>query len=143
MRLMGHIPIKRGNAESRMKVLERGDDILEHDGIIMMYPEGGVYRYPRKESAGADFEVHPFKFGMAYMAYKTNSPVIPVIIVGSDRFLPVHKWWKFQLRTPVRMHVGKAMYPAHYSGEDDFSDAVRKQMYVLYRENYPQGKVVI
>lgn len=45
MRIMGHIPVKRGTSDARQS-LSAAVDALEHGGVIVLHPEGTVTRDP-------------------------------------------------------------------------------------------------
>lgn len=100
MDYFGVIPVKkRGNQEA----IRQGIEILRHNQALGIFPEGHI-RYSRKELEG--------KVGVARFAFETDSPVIPVGIIGTDGILPYGGNWP----TPgkkVTIKVGNPIF-LHY-----------------------------
>jgi 1-acyl-sn-glycerol-3-phosphate acyltransferase len=76
--LTGAMPVKSqkgdfGSLKKSLAALERGN-------VIGLFPEGGV---------SPDGRLRPLLPGWAYLALKSGAPVLPVIICGSRRVLPV------------------------------------------------------
>jgi 1-acyl-sn-glycerol-3-phosphate acyltransferase len=121
LKLMGMIPINRGNAESAQKTLDAGERILENDGLLVIFPEG---------KCSKTGELLPFKHGMVTMAMRTNSPILPAGIIGTEKVAPLGskriRWWK-----KVRVCYGTLVYPADFTGPDAherMTAAVRRQV---------------
>lgn len=95
--LLGHIPIKRGNIESAKRTVAAAISILEHEGIVLIFPEGKCSR---------DGSLLPLKRGIADMALATGAPIIPVGIIGSNNVLPLGERIP-HLRRPVRLNFGE------------------------------------
>ncbi|MCK5768452.1 MAG: 1-acyl-sn-glycerol-3-phosphate acyltransferase, partial [Candidatus Atribacteria bacterium] len=70
--------------------------VLKNGGILGIFPEG---RITKKENDSS------VKAGAAYLAAKTNVPIVPIAILGSGKALPVRKKWpKF---SKIRVRIGK------------------------------------
>ncbi|MFW9902942.1 MAG: lysophospholipid acyltransferase family protein [Candidatus Thorarchaeota archaeon] len=108
MDYFGVIPVKkRGNQEA----IRRGIDVLHHNQALGIFPEGHI-RYSRKELEG--------KVGVARFAFETESPVIPVGIIGTDGILPYGGNWP----TPgkkVILKVGNPIFLQKYDRTDMFN----------------------
>ncbi|UCG01706.1 MAG: 1-acyl-sn-glycerol-3-phosphate acyltransferase [Candidatus Heimdallarchaeota archaeon] len=103
MDYFGVIPVKKRDNQEAIK---RGIDILRHNQALGIFPEGHI-RYSRKELEG--------KVGVARFAFETDSPVIPVGIIGTDGILPYGGNWP----TPgkkVTLRVGNPIF-LHYNYE--------------------------
>ena len=104
MDYFGVIPVqKRGNQEA----IRRGIGVLQHNQALGIFPEGHI-RYSRKELEG--------KVGVARFAFETDSPVVPVGIIGTDGILPYGGNWP----TPgkkVTLKVGNPIFLHNYDND--------------------------
>lgn len=103
---LGHIPVKRGDHESGARALSAGKAVLEHDGLLFLYPEGKCAR---------DEQLLPFKSGVAELAFATGAPVIPAGISGSNRVMPLDSR-RLRRRQPVHLNFGEPLEPANFTG---------------------------
>ncbi|MFX0185683.1 MAG: lysophospholipid acyltransferase family protein [Candidatus Hodarchaeota archaeon] len=105
MDYFGVIPVqKRGNQEA----IRRGLQILENKQALGIFPEGHI-RYSRKALEG--------KVGVARFAFETDSPVIPVGIIGTDGVLPYGGNWP-SLGKKVTLRVGNPIFLHAYDQKD-------------------------
>ena len=105
MDYFGVIPVlKRGNQDA----VRRGIDVLLHNQALGIFPEGHI-RYSRKELEG--------KIGVARFAFETDSPVIPVGIIGTDGILPYGGNWPSPGKK-VTLRVGNPIFLHAYDQKD-------------------------
>jgi 1-acyl-sn-glycerol-3-phosphate acyltransferase len=76
---MGMIPIDRSGGDASQRALDASARILESGELFGIYPEG-------TRSRGGD--LHRGHTGVARLALRTHSPIIPVGIVGSREVQP-------------------------------------------------------
>ncbi|TWS19738.1 1-acyl-sn-glycerol-3-phosphate acyltransferase [Tsukamurella asaccharolytica] len=76
---VGCIPIKRGSASAAQDALAAGVGALEDGRLLGLYPEG---------TRSPDGRLYKGKTGMARMALETGVPIIPVAMVGTEKFNP-------------------------------------------------------
>jgi len=77
IRLVGAVPVREtGNPISSLR---SGLRILESGQPLVIFPEGTRARGP---------ELAPGRPGIGFLAVRSGRPVIPTLIVGSDRVLP-------------------------------------------------------
>ncbi len=91
--LYGVISIRRGEVDR--EALVRAIEILKRGEVLLIAPEGtrsGVGRLLKGRN------------GLAYIASRTNAPIVPVGIVGVERFW--HNLPRLR-RTPVQMVLGQ------------------------------------
>lgn len=74
-RNLGAFPVRRGERDAW--AIEHARKVLEHGQTLGMFPEG-------TRSRGGGLAVA--KTGTARLAIETGSPIVPMAIVGSDRF---------------------------------------------------------
>ncbi len=103
---LGTFPIRRG--EPDRKALRRAFQILEHGGVLVMWPEGTRSRDGRLQAAEP---------GAARIALRMGVPVLPIAIAGSYRVLPKGaRWPKF---VPVTVRVGPPLHVPKVEGRID------------------------
>ncbi len=108
MDYFGVIPVmKRGNQEA----IQRGINVLQHNQALGIFPEGHI-RYSRKELEG--------KVGVARFAFETDSPVVPVGIIGTDGILPYGGNWPSPGKK-VTLKVGNPIFLHTYDQKDIFN----------------------
>ncbi len=79
MKMNGYIPVKRGDTESSLRMMEKCKLELSKGISIFMFPEG-----TRSENG----TLLKFKEGAFRMALETNTDILPVIIMGASEALP-------------------------------------------------------
>ena len=92
--------------------------VLGKGHSLVFYPEG---------SRGQPGLMQPFKNGIGFLALMSQAPVIPTLIVGSDKAMPKGSW--FVKRRPVAIRFGKALYAGdRVNGNDPkaFGDLTRQ-----------------
>ena len=81
MRLNDYVPLKRGDRESVLAMLEHCERHLEAGSPILMFPEG---------TRSADGALKAFKDGAFDIAVAHGVPVIPIAVHGTAAALPKH-----------------------------------------------------
>ncbi|EGD50100.1 phospholipid/glycerol acyltransferase [Thermoanaerobacter ethanolicus JW 200] len=56
--------------------------MLKNGNIVGVFPEGGV---------SVNGNVKEFKPGFGFLSVKTNAPILPIAIIGTERVLPPGK----------------------------------------------------
>jgi 1-acyl-sn-glycerol-3-phosphate acyltransferase len=96
LRWAGSLPIRRGGKiRDKQKMLKSARDALEKGFILGMFPEGGRNR---------DGKLSKGKHGSAVIASKTNVPILPVGIAGTDKIKGISWLWK---RPRIAVNIGK------------------------------------
>ena len=96
LRWAGSLPIRRGGKiRDKQKMLKSARDALEKGFILGMFPEGGRSR---------DGKLRKGKPGSAVIASKTNVPLLPVGIAGTDKIKGISWLWK---RPGIVVNIGK------------------------------------
>jgi 1-acyl-sn-glycerol-3-phosphate acyltransferase len=76
---------------------------LKRGHVVGIYPEGGIRDGARSVLGGA-----PLKPGAAALAEMAGVPIVPCVVVGSDRLYNAKNWRRFRA-TPVWVAVGAAL----------------------------------
>lgn len=97
------IPINRGNLDR--KGLQMGLEVLEQDGILGIFPEGGIWDPAQMQT----------QIGTAWLSYRSQSPIIPIGFGGMQGGLS--KALHLQ-RPKFTMNVGKPLPPVVVTEKD-------------------------
>ncbi len=92
----GYIPINRGALDRQ--ALSKALDVLKQDGVIGIFPEGGIWEPGPKRPQS----------GVAWLSYYAQAPVVPIGFGGMEG--AVSQLMKFK-RPAFAMHVGKPLPP--------------------------------
>lgn len=118
--LLGHIFVNRKKPASRARALRKGIHVLEHGGLLFLYPEG---------KCSETGELLKFRSGAAEMARATNALLVVAHISGSNLVKPVGKW-KIQ-RAPVELAFDTPIKAADFVSDEELLVHLRKRMLVL------------
>jgi 1-acyl-sn-glycerol-3-phosphate acyltransferase len=120
-RLYRAFPIVRGEVDRR--ALEKAIEVLEQDKVLLMSPEG--HRY-------GEHGLGQGRDGMALIAVRTRSPLIPVALWGQEKVMRS----LFRLkRATVKMVVGKPFEfiypPGGKADRSELTEMTTEAMYIL------------
>lgn len=79
MKRIGLVPVDRSGGKASEAALQAGLKILDAGGIFGVYPEG---------TRSPDGRLYRGKTGVARVALASGAPVVPVVMVGTDRAQP-------------------------------------------------------
>lgn len=102
---LGVIPIDRfgkkagSNRHALKKMLSR----LSKGRVLGIFPEGGI-----RSGTASILEGAPMKPGLATWSLLAHAPIIPCVVLGTDRLYAKKAWWQ---RPHLWIIVGKAMAP--------------------------------
>ena len=97
------IPIMRGQIDQ--KGLHNALAVLEQDGVLGIFPEGGIWEKNLKEP----------KIGTSWIAYKSKAPIVPIGFIGMNNALQRALSLK---RPKVSVKIGKLLtYDEIFSSE--------------------------
>ena len=99
LRSIDAFPAERDRAD--LKTIRTAIDRLKSGRIVGLFPEGGI-----RDGARSLLEGAPLRPGAATLAQIADVPVVPCVILGTDRFYSKDQWLPFR-RTPVWIAFGK------------------------------------
>lgn len=125
---VGAVPLdrERGGGEALRYAL----NALQQDQAILMFPEGGISRSGQLQRA---------RTGLAWLALKTQAPILPVGIAGSEKFaswhmpVPLARW---------QVNIGTPFTPPSVEGPitrpllNSVTDMVMQRIAALLPESY-------
>ena len=99
LRSIDAFPAERDRAD--LKTIRNAIDRLKSGRIVGLFPEGGI-----RDGARSLLEGAPLRPGAAALAQIADVPIVPCVILGTDRFYSKAQWLPFR-RTPVWIAFGK------------------------------------
>src|SRR5438093_13264145 len=99
LRSIDAFPAERDHAD--LKTIRTAIERLKHGRVGGIFPEGGI-----PEGARSLLEGAPLRPGAATLAQIAGVPIVPCVILGTDRFYSKNQWLPFR-RTPVWIAFGK------------------------------------
>ncbi|MFO7773914.1 MAG: lysophospholipid acyltransferase family protein [Dehalococcoidia bacterium] len=98
LRWAGSLSLRRGGRiREKREVLDSARDALEKGAVLGMFPEG---------SRSHDGKLRKGKPGSAAIASRTNTPILPVGIAGTDKIKGISWLWK---RPAIVVNIGKPL----------------------------------
>ena len=102
------MPVDRSGGRASNAALEAGLKVLREGELLGLYPEG---------TRSPDGRLYKGKTGVARMALEARCPVIPVVMVNTDKVQPTGRIIPKIMRVGVR--VGTPLDFSRYEGMED------------------------
>jgi 1-acyl-sn-glycerol-3-phosphate acyltransferase len=99
LRAVDAFPAERDRADR--KTIRTAIERLKRGRIVGVFPEGGI-----RDGAQSLLEGAPLRAGASTLAHIAQVPVLPCVILGSDRLYATRSWLPLK-RTPVWIAFGK------------------------------------
>ena len=103
LRAVDAFPADRHRADR--KTIHSAIERLKHGRIVGLFPEGGI-----RDGTGSLLEGAPLRPGASTLAHIAGAPILPCVIVGSDRLYSKKSWLPLR-RTPIWIAFGDAIPP--------------------------------
>ena len=104
LRAVDAFPAERDRADR--KTIRSAIERLKNGRVVGVFPEGGI-----RDGAQSLLEGAPVRAGASTLAHIAQAPILPCVILGSDRLYAKRSWLPLK-RTPVWIAFGKAITPA-------------------------------
>ena len=101
LRAVDAFPAARDRADR--KTIRTAIERLDAGRIVGVFPEGGI-----RDGARSLLEGAPLRAGAPTLAHMAGVPIVPCVILGTDRLYAKRSWLPFG-RTPVWIGFGKAI----------------------------------
>ena len=105
MEATGQLPIDRSGGKRSEASLNTGLEVLSEGGVLALYPEG---------TRSPDGELHRGRTGVARTILAAACPVVPAVVVGTDRMMPIGS--KRLRRVPIEVHFGEPLDFSRFAG---------------------------
>jgi len=116
----------RANRATIQNALNR----LRAGRIIGLFPEGGI-----RDGARSLLEGAPFRSGAAVLACHAHVPILPCVIVGSDRFYSKKSWLPWR-QTPIWLAFGKPIAPSLDSQKSAAREHTEHELAATFKNLY-------
>ena len=102
---MGQVPVDRSGASAARAALDTGIRLLKEGQLLGIYPEG---------TRSPDGRLYKGKTGVARMALEAGVPVVPLVMLGTEKVNPIgSKMWRPHRITMV---IGRPLDFSRYEG---------------------------
>jgi 1-acyl-sn-glycerol-3-phosphate acyltransferase len=130
LRAVDTFPAERDRADS--KTIGTAIERLKAGRIVGLFPEGGIRDGLRSVLEGA--QLRP---GAATLAYIAGVPIVPCVILGTDRYYSRKAWIPFR-RTPIWIAFGKPIsYPAELP-KPEARERIQTDLAAAFRNLYAE-----
>jgi len=135
LRSIDAFPAERDRAD--LKTIRTAINRLKSGRVVGLFPEGGI-----RDGANSLLEGAPLGPGAATLAQIADVPVVPCVILGTDRFYSRKQWLPFR-RTPVWIAFGKPISASPELQKSQARERIEfelaaafKNLYVKLREEF-------
>ena len=107
-------PVKRYTADRT--ALKRAEELLKSGEAVIIFPEGKL---------SEDGKLQPILPGVLLIARGANAPIIPTVMLGTDRIIPYGKLWPRPSGRKTIVRFGPPVMVAQLTGNAKGGDALR------------------
>ena len=125
MRAVGAFPVNRGGPGTQ--AAHRAVQRLRAGRLVAMFPEGGI-----RAGATSMLEGAPGRLGPGRLAVMAPAPVVPCVILGTDRLYDPHRWLPGRGRVPVWIGFGPAILSDEWDAPEATADLLGERLRALY-----------
>lgn len=128
----GQVPIDRTDADAATAAMETGARVLAEGQILGMFPEG---------TRSPDGKLYRGKTGIARVALKSGIPIVPVGLIGTDKFLGADS--HVPRPAKIRIRIGEPLDVSPWldrigerEAEREVTDEVMRRIQALTGQEY-------
>jgi 1-acyl-sn-glycerol-3-phosphate acyltransferase len=114
------IPIERNNPDRA--ALRTAVKRLKEGRVVGIFPEGGIRDGAASIANGAEM-----KQGVTLLSLLADAPVVPCVILGSDRLYNPRNWLPWR-RPGVWIGCGKPIQPIKDDADEEWKDSMGKRL---------------
>lgn len=118
-------PVDRGTSRTRPGMSKK---LLDHKVPLLIFPEGGRSK---------DGVLGKFKPGAAALSIATDTPCLPIALVGASVAMPRGRNWPIPGRTPVTVVFGAPMRANDGESAEEFSTRLADEVRRLHESVGP------
>lgn len=130
LRSIDAFPAERDRAD--LKTIRTAIDRLKRGRIVGIFPEGGIRDGVRSLLEGA-----PLRAGVATLAQISNVPIVPCVVLGTDRFYLKKQWLPLR-RTPVWLAFGKPISASAGLQKSDARERIESELAAAFKNLYAE-----
>jgi 1-acyl-sn-glycerol-3-phosphate acyltransferase len=121
-------PAERDRAE--LKTIRAAIERLKRGRVVGIFPEGGI-----RDGARSLVEGAPLRKGAATLAQIAAVPIVPCVILGTDRFYSKKQWLPFR-RTPVWIAFGNPISPFPELQKSKARERIESELSAAFKNLY-------
>src|SRR5438445_3806584 len=130
LRAVDAFPADRRRADR--KTIRTAIERLKEGRIVGVFPEGGI-----RDGARSLLEGAPLRTGASTLAHVAGVPIVPCVILGSDRLYAKRSWLPFR-RTPVWIGFGKAISNFPDLEKDTARERIERELTNAFQQIYAE-----
>jgi 1-acyl-sn-glycerol-3-phosphate acyltransferase len=115
-----------------LKTIRTAIDRLKSGRVVGIFPEGGI-----RDGARSLLEGAPLRPGAATLAQIADVPIVPCVILGTDRFYSKNQWLPFR-RTPVWIAFGKPISCFPELKKSQARERIESELAVAFKNLYAE-----
>ena len=128
LRSIDAFPAERDRAD--LKTIRTAIDRLKSGRIVGIFPEGGI-----RDGARSLLEGAPLRAGAATLAQIADVPIVPCVVLGTDRFYSKKQWLPFR-RTPVWIAFGKPISASPELPKSQARERIESELAAVFQNLY-------
>ena len=130
LRSIDAFPAERDRAD--LKTLRTTIERLQHGRVVGLFPEGGIRDGERSLLGGA-----PLRPGAAALAQIAGVPILPCVILGSDRLYSKKQWLPFR-RTPIWIAFGNPISHSPELPKSEAREQIESELAAAFKRLYAE-----
>src|SRR5215471_579338 len=132
LRSIDAFPAERDRAD--LKTIRTAIDRLRNGRVVGIFPEGGI-----RDGARSLLEGAPLRAGAATLALIADVPIMPCVILGTDRLYSKKQWLPFR-RTPVWIAFGKPISASAGLQKSEARERIESELTATFRNLYSESR---
>src|SRR5262245_51131180 len=130
LRSIDAFPAERDRAD--LKTIRTAIDRLKAGRVVGLFPEGGI-----RDGARSLLEGAPLRPGAATLAQIADVPVVPCVVLGTDRFYSKEQWLPFR-RTSVWISFGKPISCSSGLQKSQARERIESELAAAFKDLYAE-----
>src|SRR5438270_4284773 len=130
LRAVDAFPAERERADR--KTIRTAIERLKNGRIVGVFPEGGI-----RDGARSLLEGAPLRAGASTLAHMAGVPIVPCVILGSDRLYAKRNWRPLR-RTPIWIGFGEAIPHFPESEKSKARERIETELAAAFQRIYAE-----
>lgn len=130
LRAVDAFPAARDRADR--KTIRTAIERLKEGRVVGLFPEGGI-----RNGSSSLLEGAPLRAGAATLAQLAGVPIVPCVIIGSDRLYSIRQWLPFK-RTPIWIAFGQPVQITSDLPKSEARDRIDSELSASFKNLYKQ-----
>ena len=130
LRAIDAFPVNRDRADR--KSIRTAIERLKEGRIVGLFPEGGI-----RDGARSLLEGAPLRPGASTLAHIAGVPILPCVILGSDRLYSTKRWLPLR-RTPIWIAFGNPISHFPELAKSEARQRIESELAVSFKDLYAE-----